>query len=148
MNLRLITLEFGAIERIEIVLPEECLGHFRKELLRIGQAVMLHFPAVDVQNALVFAAVTKASERGGDLGVIEAENLVMVRMGQFVQHRPGLHALMADARPLRRIRNVYAPRQSRIKSVRLEPVEGPRAFDQPSPLGIRLVNPVLPAPAA
>ncbi|MSQ96413.1 MAG: hypothetical protein EXR98_17925 [Gemmataceae bacterium] len=140
MNLRLLALQLRAVEREEVVHSKERLGHLGEEFFLVRQRVVFGLVAVDVQDAFIFFAFAKPAKGGGDFGMVEAEHLVVISMCEFVQHRPRLHALMVDARPLGRHRNMNAAGEFLRESVRLEPALA-RMVLRGTKLAVRLVEP-------
>jgi hypothetical protein len=93
---RVVFLELGANKRIEVVPVEKGFGALREVFLVIGQTVVLHPFAGGEQHAFVGPGSFRFLVGGDDLRVVEAKELVVIRMGEFMKnHRGMLEHLLA-----------------------------------------------------
>lgn len=82
--------EFLAGEGVEVVFAEVGLGHFGEEFHGVVESVVANGLAVDVFDGVVLAGGFSGFVGGGDAFVVEAEDLVVVGVGEFVEDHVGL----------------------------------------------------------
>ena len=121
MQDRIVVLQFGADEGIEIVPVEIRLRALCEVFLVIVQSVMLHRLTGVKQNFFVGASFLGLLVGGNDLGIIEAQYLVVVTVRKFVEN----HCRMFQHLPTRqegaRTRDVNLLRQAWIVAIGNKP---------------------------
>ena len=75
---------------MEVVGAVERLGGLGEPLHLVGQGVVASGFAGDVTDLVVDALVRHVPPRGNDLRIVVAEDLVVIPVGEFVEHHPRL----------------------------------------------------------
>lgn len=83
-------LQFGAHEGIEVVGAKVGFRAFGKILFEIAQRIVPGEVSFDVPDGFVFAAGLGLAEGLADTFVVEAQKLIVIGVGEFVQDDSGL----------------------------------------------------------
>ena len=84
--------QFGTVERKEVVDTEVTFGHFREKFHLVGERVVSDSSAVAMECFVTVAALFVLLVCLKDTGFLEAENLIVIGVGEFVEDDPGLFA--------------------------------------------------------
>ena len=99
-------LQFGAHEGIEVVGAKVGFGAFGEVFFKIAQRVVPGKMSFDVPDGFVFSVSFGLAEGLADAFVVEAQKLIMIGVGKFVQDDSGLRGREGAGNEVPGLRNV------------------------------------------
>ena len=121
MKGRIMLLQLGAHERVEIVTVEVGLGTLRKVLLVVGGTVVPHCPTCIQEHPLVALLFHRFPVGVNHRRVIKAEHLIVVGVRQFVENHGGMLDELPSGDQGLCLRNVHLLDEPRVVPVAAQP---------------------------